>query len=101
MLYDKRWDAKVEVTGWRGLLLKAADILEQRGHTKNRLEDEQGRVCMGGALYKAAQGIRYGDVGEACRKLHESCGGDFVGFNNAPETTIKDVLAKMRDCAQS
>lgn len=50
MRYDPGLIAKAKQEEWRGKLIEAADIVRKRGLCKGTLEDEDGRVCLRGAL---------------------------------------------------
>jgi hypothetical protein len=56
MLYSLKWSETkltpvLDEVGQQ--LMRAADIMEQRSHARNTLVDEQGRVCVQGALQLA------------------------------------------------
>lgn len=74
------------------LLEKAQAVLLKRGWCKGEVEDLAGRVCAVGALHKVAPN----DMGDAISALyaanHLGVSGSLVQFNNAPETTLGDVL---------
>ena len=63
MLYDaKRWDVDYKLptrAPWQLLLLKAAEVIEERGWAQEWMEDPQDRVCLLGALNIAAYGKVY------------------------------------------
>src|SRR5882672_3728620 len=59
MLYNKDWAYKLSPVA--DVLFKAADLLEQRGHTKWTRLDDSGRMCFLGAL-ECAQGHEIGYV---------------------------------------
>lgn len=110
MLYDPKWQKpKIELADWQKLLLDAASILEQRGHTKRRLCDDEGRVCLIGALNVAASGhhlraspARSAAIAALARHLgffKSDAGPTLVGWNNSDERTIHDVTAAMREAA--
>jgi hypothetical protein len=64
MLYDKRWDQKIEAEhteGWRKLLLAAADKIEKNDWCKGVGMDSYGRVCTIGALNYAHGNFTYED----------------------------------------
>src|SRR5581483_6582010 len=58
MLYDPKCEEKITVPAgdWRGVLLKAADIVRRRGLAKHTQEDERGAVCIHGAISIALNG---------------------------------------------
>jgi hypothetical protein len=102
------------------LRLKAAEILEERGHCKWMLCDEEtGRVCVNGALLLAAgapvEKLRRCDwdiwldgrsdaVTEAVKAMgfvHEQAGSgstlESSVWNNKPERTQEEVIARLRE----
>jgi hypothetical protein len=117
MLYDKKWD-KIEVAPveqWRLDLLKAADLIEQRGHARWMLEDCEGKLCIGGAINFVVTGqadwlmsnnglLYYNMPDRVCimrSRLHCACGGDLVNWNNHRDRTKAEVVAKLREVASS
>lgn len=110
MLYDPKWEQKTEIVEqWRVILHKAADLIEQRGHCKEALEDRHGALCMGGAVNVADTGrsgasgpIKRSEPGiEAIKRLHAFCPPFFTMYNNAPNRTADEAVAKLRECAES
>ncbi len=109
MLYDPKWEKPaVELTDWQRLLLKAAEIIEQRGHAKDALCDDRGAVCLLGALNVAATGIP--TTSDKRRSPALDAMGRHLGFtgmvamelvdwNNSPERTASDVTSAMRAAA--
>jgi hypothetical protein len=96
----------------RRLLLKAADLMEARGHCKGRLATERfhGAVCLYGALYAAANhgdawasGPHIAKAGEAALLVRHALGlknsYSEIDWNNAPERTKDEVVAKLRAVA--
>lgn len=94
------------------LLAKAADILEERGHTKYILEDHSGGVCAIGALNIAHHGCsrhRGGDgVYSAVKLVETALGlrpdrwsrlGPLAEWNNANCRTGAEVIDAFRQCA--
>jgi len=107
MLYNKRWDKPEIVTEpWRKYLLDAANIIEQRGHSRGMVEDAQGRVCIAGALSIAAYGKVQRDgrydykarqaVDQAWNELFNRLGHP-VDWND--QHSGAEVVAVMRDTA--
>lgn len=90
------------------LLLKAAAVLEKRGHCKNALvegDPMSGPVCVYGALNAAAnEGHAYfGVCGElvyrAAGRVGDAVGGPPDTWNNLPERTAEEVISTMRRVA--
>lgn len=110
MLYNQDWDRKPKSVS--DVLLKAADLLEQRGHAKFIRVHPNGSMCFLGAL-EVAQGYEGG---------YRSPGGDgpltreaalvtakvlgltvcytpyirIADWNNLPERTAQEVIDAMR-----
>lgn len=91
------------------LLLKAADCIEERGLAKNCQQDAKGRLCAYGALMLANGGTPEGfndgrdraAIREASERLTKAVGCKYgpASWNNAPERTKAEVVAKMRAVA--
>jgi len=109
MYLEKRFEVETEtpvktLEPWRQNMLDAADLIEQRGHAKNILEDSNGSLCFVGALSMAVTG--YSDaidlrVGIGIQKMFPFIGQNPVDWNNAPERTKEEVVSAMRACARS
>ena len=89
------------------LLLKAADALETFGHCKYRLRDDQGRMCLVGALLFAKTGkshfpddkfVASSIIRVPFLRIEKSV-GEPVSWNNAPERTAEEVIATLRRVA--
>lgn len=94
MLFDPKWEIE---SGWRDVLRRAADLIERKGHCKNKPLDTQGRHCIAGAIHDV--GGTASDIRMATIKMHEFACGNFVAFNNAPETMPDEVVSAMRQAA--
>lgn len=92
------------------LAAKAADYIEEHGHTKYTLEDWDGRVCISGALILAGGGSigprstvvppSWSEVMKLVgRHVGLSAAWTVVGWNNAPERTQEEVVAVLREVA--
>lgn len=55
MLYDKRWDRKLDYSRARQVLFDAADYLHEHGWCQGHLTNDDGEVCVLGAVKLAAQ----------------------------------------------
>jgi hypothetical protein len=87
---------------------RAAEIMSERGHCKNALTDEEGRVCLIGAL----EAVTHGNSGDYFRVLETanailrergedsflSPGNPFLSifYNNHPDTTGEDVILLLK-----
>lgn len=96
------------------ILNKAADIVEQRGHSKGVYSDSTGRVCAVGAINAAILGttkiehlpIWYSGLDtHAGRVLHSLvCADEYwsiTDWNDAPERTKEEVVAALRQAAEA
>jgi hypothetical protein len=105
---------KHEVQAGPDKLRQAVEVLRARGHCKNVLRDEEGRVCLVGALC-AVTGYRHAtwmDFGPAVRAVvreqfpdrvspesHPDLFWEAVQFNNHPDTTADEVIAVLEKAA--
>ena len=90
----------------RGVLLRAADLIEQRGLCKGMQQDELGRLCIAGAVLLASDcyiGSAHNEAGLlAVDRFLRHIGSDDCGpapWNNAPERTQAEVVAALRAAA--
>lgn len=103
------------------LLLKAAALIEEYGLAKHIQCDTTGRLCAVGAIVKADGGVPYGEgnlwtgarsmtkVGlEAHKRFAEALAeitplqsDPIASWNNTPERTADEVIAKLRAVALS
>lgn len=115
MLYDPKWEEKITVPAedWRGVLLKAADIIRRRGLAKFAQMDERGAVCIHGAIEIALNG-RIKSPEEHCEAGRRLCeyladrgvadlrGQDGAAtWNNELERTAEEVIAALEGCAMA
>jgi hypothetical protein len=62
MLYDPNWKpaekpiSEIKKKGWRSLLLRAAEAIENDGWTRKVLFNDDGRMCIIGAMHYADTG---------------------------------------------
>lgn len=108
MLFDPKWEEKVEVKlePWQEILLKAADLIEQRGWTKDRFENVDGNLCMIGAMRVAVFGkvawnhsISTRDLTMAHNKLDKFLGRSAARWNDRSAGYKEEVIAKLREVA--
>lgn len=88
----------------RSLYDRAADEIERRGHTKNKLCDQRGAVCLYGAIHVADHGDPYHrgrSWDEWTRRLGFEYWGDAVNWNNDPDRTQAEVVARLRAAARA
>ena len=84
------------------MLLKAADVIEKYGHAKSTLGHISVGFCINGALNFAATGTSTNQTtagNSAKMRMMASLGGDQISWNNAPERTADEVVAKLRAVA--
>jgi hypothetical protein len=77
-------------------LMKALEILRTKGWCQNRVKDEYGSVCIGGAINETYYDAVLGHVGQKTRSLLKRCGVsvyDLVDFNDDPERTFQEIEA--------
>jgi hypothetical protein len=115
MLYDPKWEERILVpaSDWRRVLLTAASIVRTRGLAKNTQEDEEGRVCIHGAISIALHGDILGGESHceagmrlcnylAARGVPELRGMDGAAYwNNEPARTAEEVIAALEGAARS
>lgn len=115
MLYDPKWEVQIAapVDDWRLILLKAADLVRERGLAKGRQQDSEGRVCLHGAICIAATGQPHTYADAACEAgdrvvgylvdqgvtYLRGCAGA-AGWNNKPERTADEVIAILETVAR-
>lgn len=127
MLYDKRWDTKIDtpVDEIGEILLKAADAIRKHGHVKHTRKDtETGSMCAHGAIGYAISGNPLGFVKSlecpAAARVHDYLQNkgvdmkrigngpygigymntDIATWNNLPETTAQDVIDALEGAAR-
>lgn len=89
------------------LLLKAAELIEERGWCQRQQEDAKGRLCILGALHYAEGGspmTPFGAVAYNARnRLMDVLGIWMLGrdWNDKPGRTAAEVIAKLRAVALS
>ena len=93
----------------RGVLLAAARLIERRGWGRHRLEDDQGRLCVAGAINVAVRGSsvhfwrparRAALADRALCRLDDRLGGDAIRWNNSPTRTQAEVVTALRAAAK-
>lgn len=110
------------VDGAGRVLLKAADLIRERGHAKEVFENGAGNLCLHGAINKAVTGNPYymsGDdpiwveatervAGMLFERVYPGAESraftDFSGhwasrWNNAPERSADEVIAALTEAA--
>lgn len=112
MLFNPKWNTWSEagLDDWRQTLLKAADLIEQRGLAKHIREDARGQLCVHGAAMAVAEtGNASGN--ESCAAVHglfrylASQGETRVHaagcahWNNVPARTQHEVVEALRAAA--
>ncbi|SRR5258706_12465283 len=95
MLWDPNKDKKM-VDEIGECYLKAIEVIEQRGWCQGRLMDNQGKLCIVGAIQMT--NAPYNTKNYALRLLHRTLG--LAGhWNDAPERTKGEVIAKLKEIA--
>jgi len=120
MLYNPKWEEKINVAPtWRTVLLRAAEIVRERGLAKYIQEDSFGSVCIHGAISIAANGRAHVAADEfpssgleceaceaVCAYLRRSGANNIWGFgaanwNNESYRTADEVIAALEGAALS
>lgn len=114
MLYDPKWEITVApVETWRATLLKAADLIRERGLAKYTQQDKNRSVCIQGAISIALSGRVHCDNAEYCEATkilgrylvaRGERGASEKGnayWNNTPERTADEVIAALEGAARS
>ncbi|SRR5260221_8812689 len=97
MLWDPNKDKPV-VDEIGECYLKAIKVLERKGWCQGILINPQGEVCMAGAIQVAThQSLEL--QGHALNLLHENLGSMISKWNDAPERTKDEVIAKLKEIA--
>ncbi len=95
MLWDPNKDKPI-VDEIGECYLKAIEVIEQKGWCKGHLLNAQGEVCMVGAIQMT--NVPYNAKDDALRLLHRTLG--LAGhWNDAPERTKDEVIAKLKEVA--
>lgn len=109
------FDGKLDEIG--EILMRAADLIEERGHTKHVQVDEEGRLCLHGALsiaiYGSANAPERFDVNERLYSFAPHAANtwartpglkatyyEFATWNNMPSRTGKEVIDLLRGAAR-
>ncbi len=97
MLWDPNKD-KPMVDEIGECYLKAIEIIEQRGWCQGRLTNPKGEVCITGAIQIATyQSLEL--QGHTLNLLHKNLGTIISKWNDAPERTKGEVIAKLKEVA--
>jgi hypothetical protein len=100
-------DEAEKVRSGRRLLSDAADAIERNGWTQGETISSTGGVCALGAIGLAAAELPDRDarcwaiVVTAKRILRNALHGPIAEWNDAPRRTKDEVVAKLREVAQS
>lgn len=84
------------------LLLKARDIIEDKGWVQERWQDEEGRVCVTEAIWQAHRtGYSAAAFMNAKDKLRETIGQfGLMEWNDSPGMTEEEVLNALEVAAK-
>jgi hypothetical protein len=91
-------DKPVELDETGKVLMRAAEIVRERGWCQLDYEDDQGRVCAAGALY-AASGDEWPYVAMGRRRLAASLGRAVETWNDVPGRTKEEVIEALERAA--
>ena len=87
------------------ILIKAAELIAERGHCKGELYDNDGRLCMMGAMEMATFGKTFGTTGNdyaletAIEKVLDEVDQSIPHFNDHPATTAEDAILTLKRAA--
>jgi hypothetical protein len=79
------------------ILLKAADLLAERGWTQGVLEDYEGRMCAAGAVYNVTCNS---SAALELLQAHIGFSDNIAAWNDAPGRTAEDVILAMKRAAK-
>lgn len=107
MLYDKRHEVQAEPVvpvvkdePWRKVLREAANILQEKGWCQCQAEDRFGHVCMAQAISLACK-KDFSLYGETTMRFRTILGMEAVHWNDTEGRTKEQVIAKLREVAES
>lgn len=107
MLYDPRWKTASRQRSKKApdIYRAAADLIEQRGHSKGLLQDERGRVCLWGAISVVMDGSAFKCSAGSYRLMEDlrqfTRGKSPVGWNNSPSRRKRQVVNLLRKAAEA
>ena len=108
MFYDPTAKPETKLEPWRGVALKAANLIERRGHAKFVLEDSAGKLCIFGAINMSGTGVSWSNslagtelMGVLAKDLGGSDMQDVVRWNNQDNRTAREVVDLLRKVARS
>jgi hypothetical protein len=83
------------------VLMRAAEIIRERGWCQHNLKDSIGRMCMVGAITEAQSCLGISAAGRAQDAVrHELQINGFISdWNNAPERTADEVIQALESAA--
>ncbi len=97
MLWDPSKDKKM-IDEIGECYLKAIEVIEQKGWCQGQPINAKGEVCVAGAIQMAThQSLEL--QGHALNLLHETLGTMISKWNDAPERTESEVIAKLKEVA--
>lgn len=106
MLYDKRWEKKAQRPRTAAEVYNAAaDALEKHGHALHKLRDEQGRMCLWGAINFVVNGDPFSLKGDTSGKYVQPLrplirGKHPIIWNNSVSRRRADVVRLLRRAAR-
>lgn len=87
------------------LLLRAAELIEERGLCQGSFGSTPGPLCFQGAILYAKTGREYGPLSDkmsiAYQRMYDALGTDPTNWNDSPGRTQAEVVAKLREVALS
>lgn len=107
MLYDPKWAAtEIKLEPWQLVLLKAADIIEERGWIQGGAMAQNGAVCAAGAIYDACGVTGNPAALPLYREIYARVAQELQPYANIPEwndttgRTQQEVTSTLRKLAK-
>lgn len=104
MLYNPKWKRRTKRQRLADIYNKAADAINQHGHSIGLLRDSRGRMCVWGAIAFVMEGNAMKSSTRSHRALNpltDFLNYDVVAWNNKPKRTKRQVVNMLRRAARS
>lgn len=110
MLFDPKWaPVEIKLEPWQEILLKAADILEEKGWIQGSLGFDSKGYCAFGAMLTACSAGNFG-LDKATEKMSNALNNNstlhfhdsaIFQWNDGTGQTKENVVSKMREVAHA
>jgi hypothetical protein len=97
MLYDKRWDKKLDQPVKHPVLLDAIKLIEKHGWVQGKRGHANIGYCAVGAVVNST--MDYWASGKAITAMEKQVPYGVASWNDAPGRTKEEVIAMMRKAA--